>query len=67
MAFSGGGIRFSSKNWEGGIIVTSKFFEGGSVLKHYNHRHPRFWDVINDRSLVLLVSSFCETLFLFTL
>ena len=25
----GGGVRFSNKNWEGGIIFTSKFFGGG--------------------------------------
>ena len=24
----GGGVRFSNKDWEGGIIFTSKFLEG---------------------------------------
>ena len=35
MASSGGeGVRFSNKNWEGGIIFTSKcFFLGGPILK----------------------------------
>ena len=33
MTSSGGGVRFSNKNWEGGINFTSKFFFfwGGGV------------------------------------
>ena len=51
----GGGVHFSSKNWEGGYNFYHKVFLGGSVLKHYtflkttapplgrNKRSVRYW------------------------
>ena len=52
----GDGVRFSDKNWEGGIIFTSKFFGGFSFetlnfFENHRRRPPPLPPGRNQRSV----------------